>query len=250
MAAPVAKSASVDVWNRLLDVSDGDGLAVERLIFQARGMVARRSSDLYAQMGLAFGLLLRGSRSEAMPHIDAACRLRVGGSDEDHVNLAALLTNCGRLDDARSVLDQLLHRVGNRVPDICGTAWLVAFMSGDLSLFDRAAAVARVSGSIEQDFVAMLRDLELEDAFREHQSTVMNAAGSHCCYIQARVMTDPDDGFLVLGIDLFTNFSEDDQIDLYGQIAARQSDIVGTIAPYVGFNICGPKFPQVPEVGI
>lgn len=248
MAAPVAKSASVELWDRLLDVAEDDVVGLERLIFQLRGLVARRPNDLCARMGLAFGLLLRGDRTEAMPHVDAACRLADSAPVDDRLNLSSLLTDCGRFGDARDVLETITRRrPGMDILELSGVAYRLALASGDLNLLEVIEPPDPACKADTLAFSAQIDGLGLGAALREHQAIVFDAVRTHCCFVEARIVADPEDSLLMLGVDIFTDLPAGDQFRLYDAIVERETKNCLAVAPYVGIGIFGPKVMSLSE---
>lgn len=246
MAGPVAKSASVEFWNRVVLIDDDDAVGLDRAIFQLRGLVARNPSDMLARMGLGYGLLLRGNRSEAMSHVDGVLRDLGSAAQTEKMDLVTLLTECGRLEEARSVLDPVL-KTGPVAGDITllKIASQLALVSGDLTLIDQASACTGLRNDDEWEFRTFIGRVGLESLFQQHQKAGIAALGSHCCGINVSVVCDPEEGDLTLLVDVFTDLSADDQFRAYDWLDEAIPGECRPVEPYVAFGINGPRVRSV-----
>lgn len=241
MSAPVPKSAAVDLWNHLTDLGRDDGAEVDRIIWQLRGLVARKPSDFDARLGLAWAFLARAQRVDGLSHLDAAWNLRHGQSFLDLSNLMTVLVDCGKLAEAADLGHSLLeYSEARHFRKLWLSMGYMAYRTGDLSYWDRAMPIIREATPVEQRWRQRVQENGLEDAFRNHQALVESIVGPYTCSFDGEVQADWEGGICAY-LEYFTDLDDDARFELEGAIAERlDSDDLIRVADYVTVAVRGP----------
>jgi len=122
-----------------------------------------------------------------------------------------------------------------------------ALRIGDVAFMKRSLDATRVQHEEGADFVALLEQDGLIDAFRRHQEIVESLLGPVTCTFRASIDYD-DEGFLSAGVDYYTDLAGRARLEMYRPLAeATMGPDLVEVSLRVTIGIWGPQVQVVED---
>ena len=113
MAAPVPARESVDLHNKLVDLSyEFDLKEIERIKWRLQSLVRKRPNDAIAAVALIEACRKSGSREEAVEQVDRVWRQHASFETQVLENYETDLVHLGLYDRAKEVFEQIVSSRG------------------------------------------------------------------------------------------------------------------------------------------
>lgn len=246
MTAPTPQPLSATLWNQLIGLGDDDRVGLDKINWQLRKLVKDRPTDFDARISLAYGLLLSGDREGGIHHIDIARGFWHSSSYASPYDFISLLTDVGRLADARDFIDRLDVSDFEKSNEIARNV-LCAYgvRCGDINWVNRGIQVAEFDDQYTCELIQDIEQRELVFAFRLHQELVESIVGPFSCTFDSSINID-DSGRPKVSVRYYTTLVGRERLQLYRRIAELKVDPeVIRVSSFISVGILGPQIQSI-----
>lgn len=160
--------ATVEIHNKLISISVTERDEILRLLWQLLAIKAKQPSTFAVRQTLAQAYAKLGQREDAAQETMAAYHLR-SSAEQGLPELAESLVGIGDIQRASEVVHELQGRPDYRGnPHAQDTAALVAVLSGDVTLLQRAAALESPNHEFATQILGVLTEAGLLGAMSDY----------------------------------------------------------------------------------